>query len=155
MLPADNIVRLSTVHSVFYPNLRNAASAFSFVRFSFSPKYLSNCFGVPSGGPPSMIFRILLFIPIERSFDSARTLDKATYTASHFWPSSKRLGNLQWNISPGSQVFPCNTWSVVLFSVTNGCCLLFTFAFAMVSCIGISGVQARVILHEVTATTLS
>ena len=61
-----------------HANLRIAFSASLLVAVSFSAKYFSNCAGMVSGGPPSIMALTFVVSPTDLNAESRRTRDRAT-----------------------------------------------------------------------------
>jgi len=95
----------------YQPSSAIAASARAMVSSSLSPNNSRKRAGRPSGGPFSMISRMLAFKPMDRSWLRLGTRDRATYTTNHLMSLLMRLGNRQWKMRPGSAVAPCNVYS--------------------------------------------
>jgi len=101
-----------SLHWLHYqPSSAIAASARARVSCSLSPNNSRKRAGRPSGGPFSMISRMLWFKPMDRSWLRLGTRESATYTTNHLMSLLMRLGNRQWKMRPGSAVAPCSVYS--------------------------------------------
>ena len=103
------------------------SAAFKRVASSFSLNMSLNLDRMPSGGPPSIMFRNSSGSPTDISCAREGGLDKATYVASHRSSSEKKRGNFQWKIKPGSVVTPCSVWIVLAVLIVMGSCRLCTW----------------------------